>query len=355
MDIRCPTCGGRFEAPESKQGETEPCALCGADAPVPIVLQPVSVAMAGAAAPPPPLPLPGALQAGGGSKRWALISVGLIALAIVVWAVWPGGAPPGQKAPEPRPSDRSGQQGGLPKTVAPTPARSRERERETQGQVKTPVVTPVDPRQDSPGGRSRAKRTPAQTAVATPGAPTQGGRARPSQPRQAPTGAWQRKGDILAQTSLIQNATCTFGDDGWSDYEFSLEARKDSGAEGFLVLFRSRGPVSYYWFNFGGWNNTQHALERGAGASRTGVGPRQPGKIETGRWYAIRVRCEGERIQVWLDGQPVCDQRDSGRAAELGGRVGVGTWSTAASFRNFKVTSLQGAILYSGVPAVGTE
>lgn len=173
--------------------------------------------------------------------------------------------------------------------------------------------------------------------------------------KQVSTGTWQWRGDTLAQTTLMENATFMFGNEAWSDYEFSVEARKDSGNEGFLILCRYRSERDYYWLNFGGWQNTKYALERVFSGSKSIVGSKQPGKIQTGRWYPIRVRCEGKRIQVWLDGQAVCDLVDSDAAAHLNGRVGVGTWNTAASFRNFKVTSLQGATLSSGVPTTVTN
>ena len=78
------------------------------------------------------------------------------------------------------------------------------------------------------------------------------------------------------------------------------------------------------------------------------------GSIDTDRWYTIRVRCEGPHIQVWLDGEPVIDFTDS--PGHLAGKVGIGTWSTKARFRNLKVTSLTGDVLFEGLPhALGQE
>src|SRR3990172_37536 len=114
--------------------------------------------------------------------------------------------------------------------------------------------------------------------------------------------AWKADGEELAQLAGGTPVKLTFGQDDWTDYEFSLEAMKTGGAEGFLILLRSSGPDAYYWANLGGWGNTAHGLERGvAGGAREGVGPRVPGSIETNRWYAIKVRCEGSKLTLWLD------------------------------------------------------
>ena len=52
--------------------------------------------------------------------------------------------------------------------------------------------------------------------------------------------------------------------------------------------------------------------------------------------------------------QQVIDFTDS--APHLAGKVGIGTWSTTARFRNLKVTSLTGDVLFEGLPqALGQE
>jgi alpha-L-arabinofuranosidase len=83
----------------------------------------------------------------------------------------------------------------------------------------------------------------------------------------------------------------------------SLKARKLQGAEGFLVAFGRKGQDKYWW-NVGGWGNTEHAIE----FNQNPVGPRVPGKIETNRWYALRVEVRGRNIRCFLDGQLVHDE-----------------------------------------------
>lgn len=162
-------------------------------------------------------------------------------------------------------------------------------------------------------------------------------------------GRWAVEDGELRQASPSTDVRLLFGDAAWEDYEFTLEARKDGGAEGFLVLFRAGDDEAFYWANLGGWGNDRHQIERSAaGGSRGSVGPSFDGRIETGRWYGIKVRCEGGRFRVWLNDEEMIDYTD--RRPHIAGRVGLGTWSTQASFRNVRVADLEGNLLYEGLP-----
>lgn len=163
--------------------------------------------------------------------------------------------------------------------------------------------------------------------------------------------AWNATDDHIAQDGAADNVRLVFGSPEWSDYEFTVEARKTGGNEGFLILLRALNKQEFYWANLGGWQNVGHALERGIkGGGRWGaVTRRRDGQIQADRWYRIRAHCEGPRIQVWLDDDLVIDYTDDGKGP-VRGRAGVGTWGTQAQFRNFKVTSLDGKTLHEGLP-----
>ena len=91
-----------------------------------------------------------------------------------------------------------------------------------------------------------------------------------------------------------------FGDDSWSNYTLSLKARKTSGNEGFLIVFGRKGGERYWW-NLGGWGNSQHAIE----LNQTPVGRPVSGRIESDRWYDIKIELVGNRIRCFLDGELV--------------------------------------------------
>jgi alpha-N-arabinofuranosidase len=164
-------------------------------------------------------------------------------------------------------------------------------------------------------------------------------------------GNWSVEGDCLVQKDMGSDIRLLFGDPAWTDYEFTLEARKTAGNEGFLILFRVAGDDDFYWCNLGGWGNKRHVLERGikGQGQRSTVGPVVDGTIETDKWCRVRIRCEGRRFQVWLDDERIIDFTDDPKA-HLAGRVGLGTWSTQAQYRRLKVTDLGGKVLHEGLP-----
>jgi alpha-L-arabinofuranosidase len=93
-----------------------------------------------------------------------------------------------------------------------------------------------------------------------------------------------------------RNALSWVGDESWSNYSLSLRARKRAGGEGFLIVFGKQGE-NQFWWNLGGWGNSQHALEY----NQTPVGTGVPGTIETDRWYDVKITLNNRRIQCWLD------------------------------------------------------
>jgi alpha-L-arabinofuranosidase len=117
-------------------------------------------------------------------------------------------------------------------------------------------------------------------------------------------GHWAMKDGALQQTSLADNVRAIIGDRSWTDTTLTLKARKLAGAEGFLILFGVKNDDEKSWWNIGGWGNNHHAIEMGGV-----VGRDVPGRIETGRWYDIRVELKGASIKCFLDGKLVHDAK----------------------------------------------
>jgi alpha-L-arabinofuranosidase len=110
-------------------------------------------------------------------------------------------------------------------------------------------------------------------------------------------GRWEVVDGAYRQTRRGQGFAYV-GDEDWSDYTLSLKARKSTGREGFLIVFGRQGGDRYWW-NLGGWGNSQHALEH----NQTPVGRPQRGTIESDRWYDIKIEVAGARIRCYLDGE----------------------------------------------------
>lgn len=121
------------------------------------------------------------------------------------------------------------------------------------------------------------------------------------------SGDWKAQGGMLTQNSTAENVRAVFGDRKWTDYTLSLKARKISGAEGFLILFRTARDNEKSWWNIGGWGNKRHGLEIGGVESES-----VDGSIETGRWYDIRVELKGSTIKCYLDGKLIHDAKTPG-------------------------------------------
>lgn len=118
-------------------------------------------------------------------------------------------------------------------------------------------------------------------------------------------GRWKVEDGVFRQTSRDTNVRAFAGDKSWTDYTLSLKARKLGGAEGFLIIFRSGDENAKTWWNLGGWGNVRHAIEGPDGLIGDGV----PGRIETDRWYDIKIEVAGQQAKCYLDGKLIHDAK----------------------------------------------
>lgn len=117
------------------------------------------------------------------------------------------------------------------------------------------------------------------------------------------TGEWSvQDGRYTQDSTTAENTMVSAGDPDWHDYDLRVKATKKAGKEGFLVAFGVKGTGNYYWWNLGGWNNTQSAVEQAVdGAKSTLLA--KAGGVETGRTYDLQVRVRGRQVTLLLDGQ----------------------------------------------------
>jgi alpha-L-arabinofuranosidase len=112
---------------------------------------------------------------------------------------------------------------------------------------------------------------------------------------------WSVQDGAIRQSTEREFIRALTGDMSWTDYTLTLKARKISGREGFLVLFHIASDEDRVWWNIGGWNNTQNAVE--SGSTLDG----KPGHIDAGRWYDIRIDVRGNRVKCFLNGNLIHD------------------------------------------------
>jgi alpha-L-arabinofuranosidase len=120
-------------------------------------------------------------------------------------------------------------------------------------------------------------------------------------------GSWSVNNGVYQQTAIITDCRSTTGNTNWASYTLTLRARKVSGNEGFLILFNWLDDNNWTWWNIGGWNNTQHALEQSVNGTKSIIGQAVSGSITTGTWYDIRLVINGARVQCYLNNQLIND------------------------------------------------
>jgi alpha-L-arabinofuranosidase len=115
-------------------------------------------------------------------------------------------------------------------------------------------------------------------------------------------GNWTVTGGAYTQTTtdtedtMVKSATITD-----TDYDYTLKATKTAGAEGFLVAFGIQQTGNFYWWNLGGWNNTQGAVEKGITSAKEQL-LTKPNTIKTGQTYDLKVQVRGTKVTLFLDG-----------------------------------------------------
>lgn len=117
-------------------------------------------------------------------------------------------------------------------------------------------------------------------------------------------GRWEIGEGTLRQADARAISTAYVGGPDWTEYTLEVKARKLSGSEGFLIVFRDAWQGTRIQWNLGGWGNTRHGIQSWLGGQERLV-TQTPGSIEANRWYEIRIELRGPRIECFLDGQRV--------------------------------------------------
>ncbi len=121
-------------------------------------------------------------------------------------------------------------------------------------------------------------------------------------------GQWNVNAEgILSQTGNREQclALCKSVIDN-DHYTVKCRARKDSGAEGFIIVFNYVDDKNYCWVNFGGWTNSQHAIEQISNGGKL-LADSKRGRVEPGRWYDVTLQVAGDSVKAWLDNELVFD------------------------------------------------
>ena len=113
-------------------------------------------------------------------------------------------------------------------------------------------------------------------------------------------GDWAIIDGKLQQGQIAENCTSVFDLPARGTYSYKVRARKDSGNEGFLILFNRVDDSNLMWWNIGGWDNKANGIEVITNGANKIVAY-EDGTIETGRWYDIEIRLTEDDIICLLD------------------------------------------------------
>jgi hypothetical protein len=173
------------------------------------------------------------------------------------------------------------------------------------------------------------------------------------------TGKWTVDGSELVQSDLTKwNCALMFGDEGWTDYDFTVDALRTGGRSAFSLYFRSAGRGDGFEYVVAGeGNKICHADVYEHGRARS-LGKRFDFALEDHKWYTAHVHVRGNRF--------FCSLYDQESGTDVGrfdveddhhtkGRIGLGTWLSTYRFKNIRVTDPNGKVLWEGPPAVGSS
>ncbi len=125
-------------------------------------------------------------------------------------------------------------------------------------------------------------------------------------------GDFRQQNGLYQQVDVTQTPALSISNKSFRNkiVSYQVRARKTGGKEGFLVVFGYQDSDNYYWWNVGGWNNSQHAIQRFK-HGQDSVLIQKGGSIQTNTWYDLKVELHpDQRIRCYLDNQLVFDYHE---------------------------------------------
>jgi alpha-N-arabinofuranosidase len=158
-------------------------------------------------------------------------------------------------------------------------------------------------------------------------------------------GVWKVKDGVLEAAGGTGDSQFRFGAETWRDYDLTIDALRPSGNAVLVIAVRSNRNA-HYALSLGGAGGFELTRTTDTGAAT--VLQSTAGKLENGRWYKLRVKIDGTRLQVWIGGQMLFDVPATGGPPN--GQAFVAVRGGPASFANLSVKFADGTPQFNGVP-----
>lgn len=131
-------------------------------------------------------------------------------------------------------------------------------------------------------------------------------------------------------------------------YEVSLEAMRREGDDFFAAITFPVGeePCTLV---IGGWGGEVVGLSSIEGADASENETRRWMRFVDDRWYRIRLRVTGEKIEAWIDGEKLVDFSHQDRLlsirvdVSLSQPFGIATWQTTGALRGIELREVSRA------------
>lgn len=130
-------------------------------------------------------------------------------------------------------------------------------------------------------------------------------------------GNWSVKDGMLIQSSASTDtnkfantgSTVYYGNKGWTNYTFTVDAEKTSGDEGFLIAFSVGDKDNNFFWNIGGWGNTVSCLQQVSGGSKSDQisGTVKNCMLLEGKTYKIKVVVNESNVKCYLNDELFVD------------------------------------------------
>jgi len=131
-----------------------------------------------------------------------------------------------------------------------------------------------------------------------------------------------------------------------TNYEVTLDAKRVDGSDFFcgLTFPVKKDPCSLI---LGGWGGGVCGLSSIDGSDASENMTTKYRKFENGRWYSVRLRVTGNKIEAWLDKEQIVDQELPGHSISIRTEVeaskpfGLASYETLAALRNIRIRRLK--------------
>ncbi len=124
--------------------------------------------------------------------------------------------------------------------------------------------------------------------------------------RREHQGAWEASNGSLRQTSNAEE-TMRISPETFTPthYTYKVQARKDGGAEAFMLVFNYVDEQNFDWLNLGGWGNTRTSVETTLGGNRNTLDGIHDDHYDANKWYDIQLDVDGDDMTAMVDGKTV--------------------------------------------------